>query len=197
MADPPLAFVAIAPPDLPPQRVAHMDAPVEDFASFVRARTSALLRTAFLLTGDQHLAEDLVQSALTRTHRAWRRLHETDHAEAYTRRAMYHLQVSWWRHNRITESLRGEVPEPRHAEVRNENDRTDTRLALLAALRKLSSGQRAVLVLRYFDDCSEAETAEMLGVSVGTVKSQTKRALDRLRTVAPELADHYFTGVGR
>src|SRR5262245_55601921 len=195
MADPPLAFVAIAPPDLPPQRVAHMDAPVEDFASFVRARTSALLRTAFLLTGDQHLAEDLVQSALTRTHRAWSRLHESDHAEAYTRRAMYHLQVSWWRRNRVSESLPGEMPEPRQSGRVDEQDRVAIRLALLAALRRLSAGQRAVLVLRYFDDCTELEAAETLGVSVGTVKSQTRRALDRLRAVAPELADHYFTGV--
>src|SRR5262245_50858817 len=188
MADPPLAFVAIAPPDLPPQRVAHMDAPVEDFASFVRARTSALLRTAFLLTGDQHLAEDLVQSALTRTHRAWRRLHESDHAEAYTRRAMYHLQVSWWRRRRLPESLSADLPEPRRA-VSADEDRTVVRLAVLEALRQLSPGQRAVLVLRYFDDLSEAQAADVLGVSIGTVKSQTSRALNRLRADLADLAE--------
>lgn len=170
----------------------------EQFATFVRARTPALLRTAFLLTGDQHLAEDLVQSALTRTHRAWRRLRESDHAEAYTRKAMYHLQVSWWRRRRVRESLTGELPEPRRrAGTADESSRVVTRLALLEALRTLSRGQRAVLVLRYFDDRSEAETAEVLGVGVGTVKSQTSRALARLRATAPELAHSYFTEVTR
>jgi DNA-directed RNA polymerase specialized sigma24 family protein len=68
-----------------------------EFDSFVHARTPSLLRSAYLLTGDQHLAEDLVQSALARTHRAWKSLHEAGNAEAYTRKTMYHLQVSWWR----------------------------------------------------------------------------------------------------
>lgn len=76
-----------------------------DFDEFVRARTPALLRSAYLLTGDQHLAEDLVQSALARTHRAWRRLRHTGNAEAYARRTMYHLQVSWWRRRRVAELL--------------------------------------------------------------------------------------------
>jgi RNA polymerase sigma-70 factor (sigma-E family) len=166
----------------------------DSFADFVRARTPALLRTAFLLTGDQHLAEDLVQAALTRTHRAWRRLRERDHAEAYTRRAMYHLQVSWWRRQRAPESLTHQVPEPRQAAGGLEGQ-VVTRLALLAALRRLTAAQRAVLVLRYFDDQSEGQTAAVLGISVGTVKSQTSKALARLRAVAPELADHYFTEV--
>jgi RNA polymerase sigma-70 factor (sigma-E family) len=180
---------AVAEPRL---RAGAPDGPGEEFAEFVRARTPALLRTAFLLTGDQHLAEDLVQSALARTHRAWRRIVESDHAEAYTRRAMYHLMVSWWRRGRVPESLSAAPPEPRGAAV-DETARVDTRLALLAALQRLTPSQRAVLVLRYFDDCSEAETADTLGVRIGTVKSQTSKALARLRVVAPELADHYFT----
>jgi RNA polymerase sigma-70 factor (sigma-E family) len=169
-----------------------VDRTADEFAVFVRARTPALLRTAFLLTGDQHLAEDLVQSALVRTHQAWRRIGPFDHAEAYTRRAMYHLRVSWWRRRRPTESLSAAPPEPRGAGP-DETARVDTRLALLAALRRLAPAQRAVLVLRYFDDCSEAEAAHLLGIRVGTVKSQTSKALARLRAVAPELARHYFT----
>ncbi|HEX6870956.1 MAG TPA: SigE family RNA polymerase sigma factor [Micromonosporaceae bacterium] len=165
---------------------------VEDFAAFVRARTPALLRTAFLLTGDQHLAEDLVQSALTRTHQAWRRLHERGHAEAYTRRAMYHLQVSWWRRRRVPESLASEPPEPRSGN-QDETTRVVSRLALLAALKRLTPAQRAVLVLRYFDDHTESEAADLLGVSVGTVKSQTSKALARLRAIAPDLAEHYLS----
>lgn len=181
MSDPPLASLA------------RSDAPPIDFAEFVRARTPALLRTAFLLTGDQQLAEDLVQAALTRTHRSWRRLRERDHAEAYTRRAMYHLQVSWWRRHRPAESLTGEVPEPRQRGAADHATTVVTRLVLLAALRRLTAAQRAVLVLRYFDDQTEAQAAAVLGVSVGTIKSQTSKALARLRDVAPELADHYFT----
>ena len=163
-----------------------------EFAAFVRARTPALLRTAFLLTGDQHLAEDLVQSALVRTHRAWRRIGAADHAEAYTRRAMYHLQVSWWRRRRVPESLSAAPPEPRGC--RTGRDRPGRRpVGAARALRRLSAAQRAVLILRYFDDCSEAEAAQVLGVRVGTVKSQTNKALVRLRVVAPELTRHYFT----
>lgn len=84
-----------------------------EFDAFVRSRTSALLRSAYLLTGDQHLAEDLVQSALARTHRSWRRLRDTGNAESYTRRTMYHLQVNWWRRRRVPETLGEAVPEPR------------------------------------------------------------------------------------
>jgi DNA-directed RNA polymerase specialized sigma24 family protein len=85
---------------------------VDEFHSFVRARTPALLRRAYLLTGDQHLAEDLVRSALARTHRSWPRLHDSGNAEAYTRKTMYHLQVFRWRRGRVAESLTGSYPSP-------------------------------------------------------------------------------------
>lgn len=162
---------------------------MDDFDAFVRARTPALLRSAYLLTGDQHHAEDLVQSALARTHRAWRRLRETENAEAYTRRTMYHLQVSWWRRSRVAESLTGEPPEPRlrGGGATDPAGQTALRLTLRQALLKLTTRQRAVLVLRFFEDRTEAEAAELLGVTVGTVKSQTAKALARLRVVAPEL----------
>lgn len=168
----------------------------EEFDTFVRTRTHALLRSAYLLTGDQYLAEDLVQSALARTHQAWRRLRDTGNAESYARRTMYHLQVSWWRRRKVAEVMPGEMPE------RSTGDRTglpggdhagtvSLRLTLRAALLRLSAKQRAVLVLRFFEDHTESEAAELLGVSVGTVKSSTARALTRLRTVAPELAEFY------
>lgn len=173
-----------------------MDARAPDFDAFVRARTPALLRSAYLLTGDQHLAEDLVQTALGLTHRAWRNLLATGNAEAYTRKTMYHLQVSRWRRRRVVESFTGEVPDgpgpqPDHAE------QTALRLSLRSALSRLTVKQRAVIVLRFFDDLTEAQAAETLGVSVGTVKSQTAKALERLRILAPELADVSVSGETR
>jgi RNA polymerase sigma-70 factor (sigma-E family) len=174
------------------RRMARVDRFADEFDTFVRARTPALLRAAYLLTGDQHLAEDLVQSALARTHRAWGRLHDQGNVEAYTRKVMYHLQVSWWRRPRVAESLPGDVPEPRAGHKPDHGDATGTRLMLRRALLRLTARQRAVLVLRFFEDRSEAETAELLGVSTGTVKSQTARALARLRTVAPELGELYL-----
>jgi RNA polymerase sigma-70 factor (sigma-E family) len=169
---------------------------MSEFDSFVRARSAALLRSAYLLTGDQHLAEDLVQSALARTHRAWSRLHDRGNAEAYTRRTMYHLQVSWWRRRR-PESMPGRVPEPRRG-WGDHADQTTIRMTLRAALLRLSVKQRAVLILRYFEDRTEAEAAELLGVTVGTVKSQNSKALAKLRVVAPELAELYhLEGVAR
>jgi RNA polymerase sigma-70 factor (sigma-E family) len=171
-----------------------VDPLLTEFDSFVRTRTPALLRSAYLLTGDQHLAEDLVQSALARTHRSWKQLHHSGNAEAYTRKTMYHLQVSWWRRRRVAESMPGELPEPRGGGQRDDYaHQAVMRLTLRAALLKLSAKQRAVLVLRFFDDRTEAEAAEMLGVTIGTVKSQTNKSLARLRAVAPELAELYLT----
>jgi RNA polymerase sigma-70 factor (sigma-E family) len=175
------------------QRLRSMDPLVDEFDTFVRSRTPALLRAAYLLTGDQHLAEDLVQSALARTHRAWRGLRATGNAEAYTRKVMYHLQVSFWRRGRVAESLPGDLPEPRRAAT-DDADATNLRMVLRRALLQLTAKQRAVLVLRFFEDRSEAETADLLGVSPGTVKSQTSKALVRLRAVAPELGEFAVEG---
>jgi RNA polymerase sigma-70 factor (sigma-E family) len=157
----------------------------DDYAEFVRGRSNALLRSAYLLTGDQHLAEDLVQEALARTHRAWSRLHETGNAEAYARRIMYHLQVSVWRRRKVAEDLPGDLPEQKdHAG--DDAESITRRIAVARALRSLSAKQRAVVVLRYFEDHTEAEAAEMLGVSVSTIKTQTARALDHLRKLVSE-----------
>jgi RNA polymerase sigma-70 factor (sigma-E family) len=171
----------------------------DEFVAFVRARTPALLRSAYLLTGDQHLAEDLVQTALARTHRSWRRLHASGNAEAYTRRIMYHLQVSWWRRRRVAEVMPGTLPpRPGTAQPRaaNDTDEIALRLTLREALLRLTKRQQAVLVLRFFEDRTETEAAVILGVTVGTVKSQTAKALARLRRVAPELVEfHRANGI--
>jgi RNA polymerase sigma-70 factor (sigma-E family) len=164
-----------------------MNDPAEvQFAEFVRSRTQALQRSAFLLTGDRQLAEDLVQDAMARTHRALRRLADDGHFEAYTRTVMYHLHLRHGRRRRVTETLAGELVDP----VRPETDhagRTALKISLHQALARLTPRQRAVLVLRFFEDRTEAEAAELLSCSIGTVKSQTSRALGRLRVLAPEL----------
>jgi DNA-directed RNA polymerase specialized sigma24 family protein len=103
---------------------------------------------------------------------------------------MYHLQVSWWRRRRIPESVTGDLPEPRRYGT-DVTEGSDVRVTLRAALRKLPPKQRAVLVLRFFEDHTEAEAAELLDVRIGTIKSQTARALARLRAIAPELAYLY------
>lgn len=154
-----------------------------EFTSFVRARGPALIRTAYLLIGDQHLAEDLVQTALAKTHLAWRRLRDTGHAEAYTRKIMYHQVISWWRRHRSREVVTDTIPEPGVVDA----DFGALRMTMLAALDVLPPKQRAVIVLRFYDDLTERETAEQLGCSIGTVKSYTARALQRLRREAPQL----------
>jgi RNA polymerase sigma-70 factor (sigma-E family) len=169
----------------PPIGHVAMDAREAHYAHFVRTRTHALLRSAYLLTGDQHLAEDLVQEALARAHRAWHRLERPENAEAYARKVMYHAQVSLWRRPKVTEVLPGDLD----AEPAGDDPADDTvqRLTLRRALLTLTAKQRAVIVLRFFEDCTEAEAAQLLGVSVSTVKTQTGRALERLRTLLPDL----------
>jgi RNA polymerase sigma-70 factor (sigma-E family) len=153
-----------------------------EFDAFVAARTPALTRTAYLLTGDSHLAEDLVQTALFKAALRWRSIHGSP--EAYVRRAMYHENISWWRRRRhLTEQALGD--HDRAAPVHDD----DARIALRDALALLTARQRTVLVLRYFEDLTERQTAEAMGVGVGTVKSMHRQALDRLRSRAPHLAE--------
>ena len=165
----------------------------DDYAEFVRGRSHALLRSAYLLTGDQHLAEDLVQEALARTHRAWSRLHDTGNAEAYARRVMYHLQVSVWRRRKVAEDLPGELPD-HYGASGDDSESITRRITVQRALLSLSAKQRAVVVLRFFEDHTEVEAAEMLGVSVSTVKTQTARALEHLRKLVPELRQFRTAG---
>ncbi|GID96387.1 hypothetical protein Adi01nite_57990 [Amorphoplanes digitatis] len=157
------------------------------YAAFVRERSHALLRSAYLLTGDQHLAEDLVQEALARTHRAWSRLERPSNAEAYARKVMYHAQVSIWRRPKVAEALPGDGLERHGGSIDDPAEAAVRRITLQRALLALSPKQRAVIVLRYFEDHTEVEAAQMLGVSVSTVKTQCGRALDRLRLLVPDL----------
>ena len=150
----------------------------EEFREFVAARSAALLRTAYLLAGDWATAEDLLQTALTKTYLAWRRLGEIEAVEPYARRVLVNTATSWWRRRwhgeRPTETL-PERPAPDQIEEHLERD------ALWRHVQALPARQRAVLVLRFYEDLSEAQTAALLGISVGTVKSQTSRALGTLR----------------
>jgi RNA polymerase sigma-70 factor (sigma-E family) len=164
-----------------------MDARDAEYADFVRSHTHTLLRSAFLLTGDQHLAEDLVQEALARTHRAWDRLQHTGHASAYAHKVMYHAQVSLWRRRRVAEVLPGTIVERPGTPSDDLAEAAAQRVMLRRALQSLSPKQRAVVVLRYFEDRTEAEAAQLLGVSVSTVKTQCARALERLRALLPDL----------
>ena len=150
----------------------------ESFEQFVAARSAALLRTAYLLTGNHHDAEDLVQIALVKAVPAWARIQ--DDPEPYVRRILVRENISRWRRRRWREVHVPDVPDAGHGE-----DGTD-RLALARALASLAPRQRAVIVLRYYEDLTERETAELLGVSVGTVKSQARDALARLRQLLPE-----------
>jgi len=150
----------------------------EDFQAFVERQWAPLMRTAYLLTGDRGHAEDLVQAALEKTHRRWDRVARMESPAAYVRRTMVNTAVSWRRRRRVSEVplLPGDGP---HAD--DPYGRIDQRQQVLAVLRELPPKMRAVLVLRYFEDLSEADTADALGCSIGTVKSQTSRGLERLR----------------
>lgn len=143
-----------------------------DFEEFVVARRPALLRTAYLLTGNHHDAEDLVQSTLIKVVPKWARIQ--DHPEPYVRKVLARESVNRQRGRRWREVITDKVPEV------TQQDSGD-RFSLLEDLRRLSPQQRAVLVLRYFDDLTEPETAAALGISVGTVKSHARDALARLR----------------
>jgi RNA polymerase sigma-70 factor (sigma-E family) len=148
----------------------------ESFEVFVAARSSGLLRTAYLLTHDPQLAEDLLQTALAKAWGAWERV--GDHPEAYVRRILVNTYATWWRRK-----WNGEVPTdvlPESAAERQETASTAS-FELRAALARLPRRQRAVVVLRFFEDLTEVETANLLQCSVGTVKSQTSKALAKLR----------------
>jgi len=154
----------------------------EDFEAFVAARYAALLRTAYLLTGDHHDAEDLLQQSLVKAVGAWRRI--DGDPEPYVRTILVRQSVSRWRRRRWRE-LTTDLP----PETAVTDETRDDRVALHRALGGLAPRQRAVIVLRYYQDLTEAQTAEALGIAVGTVKSQARDALRRLRAELPELTD--------
>lgn len=157
-----------------------------DFASYVAARQHQFLRVAFLVCGDRSLAEDLLQEAFVKLALRWDKI-RTENPDGFVRTILYRDAVSTWRHRR-REVLVDLVPERRR---RGEDPDTSTmRVDLLGALDTLTPKQRAVVVLRYFEDRSVAESAEALGVSEGTIKSQTYAALERLRMVVPGYVGH-------
>jgi RNA polymerase sigma-70 factor (sigma-E family) len=157
----------------------------DGFREYVVARSPALTRAAWLLTGDRTAAEDLVQNALVRMWSRWARIERDGSVDAYARRVLVTTYINGWRRR-----WRGEVPTevlPDGPAATDAHAATDLRLSVRRALAELPPRQRAVVVLRYFEDLTEAQTADALGCSVGTVKSQTARALARLR-VHPWLA---------
>ncbi|QCW50853.1 SigE family RNA polymerase sigma factor [Nocardioides dongxiaopingii] len=150
-----------------------------EFAEFVAARSSALHRAAYLMVGDVGLAQDLVQEALTKTYVAWPRLRDPRNAEAYTRRAITTTAISWfrrkgWNNERATERL---PEEP----VGDHSGQVDQRHVLWSALQELPVRQRTAIVLRYYEDLTEAQTAAAMDCAVGTVKSQVSAGFAKLR----------------
>ena len=157
------------------------------FTRWASDRQLALLRTAVLLTGDHHRAEDLVQDALTKVAQRWSRLRH-EYPEAYARQIIVRTNISWWRKQR--HEIVAQVSDDAAAgEVFGLESAVDRRMLLDHALARLTPRQRTTVVLRYYDDLSERDTADALGVSVGTVKSTTHDALQRMRQSSPELAD--------
>jgi RNA polymerase sigma-70 factor (sigma-E family) len=156
----------------------------DDFEAYVTVAWPRLLRSAWLLTGDWHRAEDLVQTVLARAYGRWHRI-RTGSPDAYLRAMVATTYLTWWRRR-----WRGEIPVADLPESPdNRTPDIELRHSLALALARLPRQQRAVLMLRYHGDLTEASTAEALGISVGTVKSYTARALASLR------ADHVLRGV--
>jgi RNA polymerase sigma-70 factor (sigma-E family) len=159
-----------------------------DYGDFVVARSQALCRMAYLLCGDWHRAEDAVQTALAKLYVSWQRIRDRGAVDGYVRRVVVTTLIDEGRLARFRrEALPGRLPEPAHgADLAGT---TGDRLAVLAALARVPPRQRAVLVLRYWEDQSVEQVAELLGCSPGTVKSQSARGLQTLR----ELLDDEVT----
>lgn len=147
------------------------------FSEFMAARWGPLFRTAYLITGDRHQAEELLQTALAKTYVKWARITSKQAADSYVRTTMFNTAASGWRklrRERLTDTLPdvgtdGGLPQ------------SDDRMALWAHIQELPPRMRATLVLRFYEDLTEAQAAAELGCSIGSVKSQTHRALARLR----------------
>ncbi|MFJ9866122.1 SigE family RNA polymerase sigma factor [Streptomyces sp. NPDC101165] len=167
----------------------------EEFQSFMIGRWPRLMRTAYLLTGEQHAAEDLVQSTLEQVYVAWRRVGSADDPEAYVRRVMINAHARKHR-RRLKEFLAPRDDSGLVHEVPDTGDRiaqADDRSTLLKALAQLPARQREAVVLRYWEDLTETQTAEAMGCSVGTVKSNAAKGIAKLRAV-PGLAEMVTQG---
>jgi RNA polymerase sigma-70 factor (sigma-E family) len=162
-------------------------AEISAFSELVAVRSPAMLRTAYLVVGDDHLAQDLLQEALVKAYVAWPRLRDVTKAEAYVRRTMVTTAISWRRRRSFHERPVEVVPDAGDAD---QTERLAAHDDVWAQVCGLPPRQRAALVLRYYEDLSYEETAEVLGCSVGTVKSQVSEALSKLRQrVGPESAE--------
>lgn len=150
----------------------------EEFREYVAARGPVLLRMAMQLTGDRAEAEDLLQAALAKTYLAWDRINDRSAVDGYVRRAMVNTQISWWRRRKLEVYPTDELPD---RPVDDHSQRSELHDALGRALERLPARQRLAVMLRYYEDMSENEIAEVLGVSVGTVKSTVSRAMAKLR----------------
>ena len=151
------------------------------FAEFVAARSAALHRTAYLMVGEHALAQDLLQEALTKTYVAWPRLRQVANAEAYTRRAITTTAISWRRRRSWHEQPQDDLPDRPRPGATGEDDDVALRDWVWTALQQLPPRQRAAVVLRYYEDLTEAQTAAAMGCAVGTVKSQVAQAIKKLR----------------
>ena len=161
-----------------------------EYADFVASSWAALYRTAYLMVGNHAQAEDLVQTALTNTYASWSNVRELGAAHGYARTAVVRSAASWFRSKtRLREQPTADLPETTYSPDHS------TRPALIDALRQLPSRQRAVVVLRFYEDLSVAQTAQTLGCSEGTVKSQTSVALGKLRLLLGDSAIHSIEGV--
>jgi RNA polymerase sigma-70 factor (sigma-E family) len=156
----------------------------ESFEDYVSVRSGRLLRFAYVLCGDRHLAEDLVQDVLARAHRRWSRI-EAEHPDAYLRTAIVREHLSWWRRRHgVTEKVTADPPEPRVA-APDFTQQIATRDELWTLLAGLPRAQRAVLVLRFYEDLDDRQIAAVLGCAPATVRVHASRALDKLRASLP------------
>ena len=156
------------------------------FRDYVTARGRSLLRTAYLLTGNLADAEDLVQSALAKTYQAWDRIEDMGALDGYVRRAMVNTHISWWRRRKLEEFPTDEIPDQ---VVADHSGHSDLQEIMRRAIDRLPERMRAAVLLRYYEDMTEAEVADALGVSLGTVKSTVSRAVAKLRVDAELLAE--------
>lgn len=162
-------------------RTASKDA---EFSAWMAARQSSLMRTAYLLTGDHHQAEDLVQMTMAKVYLHWDKVHKRELVDAYARRILVNENNSIWRRAwKKREVSSAEIPDRIAVRDVHDDGHGD---ALWDFVQTLPKRQRAVIVLRYYEELSEAEIADVLGISTGTVKSQASRALAALREKAPE-----------
>lgn len=159
----------------------HSSTAEADFTAYVQERRASLYATAYHLTGDRFEAEDLLQSALFSTYRAWDRISDKAAVGGYLRRTMTNLHISAWRRRKLNEYPTDELPEPVTSTESDAMRGTELRTVLWQALAKLPETQRTMLVLRYYEGRTDPEIADILGISVGTVKSSIWRSLRRLR----------------